>query len=186
MMKGEITMETLIKVIIGLVVLIVVVAGFYAGYSKLMGLGGGLQWNDLSLSEQQKVESNFNKMNDMLQSCSPKYNCLCGSTSGFPFAFRDEERIIVNSTTKGSANITLMHGDFKVNEFSLNKNVFLNAGEYGNHVITFKSGMYYVDGMKGMAERQAFVKTGDSFYIFNEKVDRSNAAFNASLKMKAC
>lgn len=184
MSRAEMSMETMVKVIIGLIVLVIVIWGFSAGYKKITSLGG-LEWDDLSLSEQGKIIYNFDKTVSLLNSCS-KFNCLCGSEKGFPFSFRDEEKIIINNTAKRKSDLILMHKDTEVNRASLNTNIFLNTVPLNIYpmiyTISFDSNQYSVDGKDGKSDKQAFAKIGDSLYLFNSKAsEKSDPAYKAYL-----
>ena len=184
MKKGQIHIEYLIAGILGL---LVVVAAVYMVNSYLKLSSTGLDWSVLPSSEQQRVTSNFDKLSDLLQSCNSKFNCLCGTAKGFPYPFRDEEKIIFNSTARGSSTMILMHQNILIREFSLNQDVFLNSAEYGSKEVTFKGGDYYIDGRKGQADKQAFSKAGNALYLFNDRVKKDSPPYVAFLNYtKVC
>ena len=178
MKKGELNFYYLIG---GILALLAFVAGAYMinAYSKLSS--SGLDWSVLPSSEQQRVTSNFDKLSDLLQSCNSKFNCLCGTARGFPYPFRDEEKIIFNNTIRGSSKMILMHQNIVIKEFSVNQDVFLNSAEYGSKEVTFSGGDYYIDRRKGQADRQAFSKAGNALYLFNDKVKKDSLPYKAFL-----
>ena len=187
MRSAQMSMEKMIKWIISLVVLITVVWFVSTAYTKANSSINGLEWNDLSLTEQGKVTNNFNNLGSLLNGCS-KFNCLCGTEKAFPFTFRDEETIIINNTAPGKAELVLMHKNVEVPpRISLNKNIFLNAVPLNAYpiayAVSFDSGKYSVDGKAGNLEKAAFAKFGTDLMIFNNQVDRKSLMYTRYLNL---
>ncbi|MBU2522730.1 MAG: hypothetical protein KKE23_00370 [Nanoarchaeota archaeon] len=194
-------METMVKVIIGLIVLVIVIWGFSAGYKKITSLGG-LEWDDLSLSEQGKVQTSMNDLVMFLKNCSTKSNCFCGKTNGFPFPFDDQQKIIIEPYQKGKSKITFMWKNVPNREEEIiEKDIFLNQLVNEKMEINFTNSEYFINGENGATGRPAFYNINGALFIFDDifeigvlqdtKKDCTDkaqfeSAFCQSLKFKQC
>lgn len=191
MKKGEMSIETLVKVVLGALVLVVVLVGVSYGYNSIMKPLKNQEWGTLSLTEQTKITSNFENTVSLLKSCSGKFNCLCGKENGFPAAFKDEETLTINNTGKDKAILILKHLNQEIARAEINQNIFLNTAPLINAnpilIVSFDDLEYLINEEKSASSKQAFMSTGDAFYLFNKDFDKNHALYKSYASMnKTC
>lgn len=183
MKKGAIT--TLMGAILVVLVIAVVIPGFYYAYNSIFKKISAIEWTDLPSSEQQKVLSGFDSFVNLLKSCESKENCFCGGEAGFPLAFRDEESMTVENKEGISRLVLQWKNALTGKEATINSNMFVNykaTASYAN-IIQFEKGKYLINGNMAIQDRPAFSKIGGDLFVFT---DKKAPLFSASSGFVAC
>jgi len=166
-MKKAQSMIALIEVIGAVIVLAVVVWFFYTKYTSINSSITGLEWDQLSLSEQGRVNTAVGELGSFLKTCSVKSNCFCGSANGFPLTFDERMKIIIDHSKAGSSKISYVWGSNVISEETISEDIFFNQLVYGIMEITFKKGQYFVNGNPGVVGRPAFYNIKGALFIFD-------------------